>query len=210
MTPDAEDTGTNAADAWASAYEGEVIDTPVDRAMVELAEKRPAGRALDLGCGTGQNSIWLASRGWDVTGIDIVPRAIAVARARAADAGVDVDFRVADVTMFAPEHVYDLVLSTYALPRVGSGRDLALRMASDAVGPGGTLLICEFDASLADDGWMTRDDLVSLDELTAALRGLVVDNAEVMVTSHEHGEEKRQLAIAVVSASRSPELAVST
>jgi 2-polyprenyl-3-methyl-5-hydroxy-6-metoxy-1,4-benzoquinol methylase len=203
MTADQERAQGKRPEEWASAYDGDVIDTPVDKAMVQLAEERPPGRALDLGCGTGQNSIWLATRGWTVTGIDIVPKAIAVAQARAAEAGVDVDFRVADVTVFEPEHAYDLVLSTYALPRVGNGRDLALQMASDAVGPGGTLLICEFDASLADDGWMTREDLASLDELTAALRGLVVDNAEVMVTSHEHGDEKRQLAIAIVSASRS-------
>jgi 2-polyprenyl-3-methyl-5-hydroxy-6-metoxy-1,4-benzoquinol methylase len=194
---------------WAPAYEGDVIDTPIDKAMVVLAEDRPPGRALDLGCGTGQNSIWLAKRGWEVTAIDIVPKAVAVAQARAAEADVKVDFRVDDVTIFEPDHSYDLVLSTYALPRAGSGRDVALRMASDAVGPGGTLLICEFDASLADDGWMTRDELVSLDELTAALRGLVVDNAEVMVTSHEHGDDKRQLAIAVISASRSSDVPAS-
>ena len=198
-----------ALDAWAAAYEGDVIETPVDTALVTLAEGRPPGRALDLGCGTGQNSIWLATRGWDVTGIDIVPKAIAVARARAAEAGVQVEFRVDDVTLFEPRHAYDLVLSTYALPRAGSGRDVALQMASEAVGPGGTLLICEFDASLENDGWMTRDDLVSLGEVTAALRGLVVDSAEVTVTSHVHGDVKRQLAVAVVSASRSSETGVS-
>lgn len=56
------------------------------------------GRALDLGCGTGRWSVEMAQRGWDVAGVDVVPRAIAAARRRAAAAGVEVDFVEGDVT----------------------------------------------------------------------------------------------------------------
>ena len=45
------------------------------------------GRALDLGCGTGTDSIYLAQQGWHVTGIDMVPEALAIARRHAAGAG---------------------------------------------------------------------------------------------------------------------------
>jgi SAM-dependent methyltransferase len=53
----------------------------------ERPERRPPGRALDLGCGTGTNSLYLAGHGWDVTGIDFAAPAIARAQAKAARAG---------------------------------------------------------------------------------------------------------------------------
>ena len=48
----------------------------LQRALVD----RPAGKALDLGCGTGTNVRYLVEHGWQATGIDFVPRAIAKAR----------------------------------------------------------------------------------------------------------------------------------
>jgi SAM-dependent methyltransferase len=66
--------------------------------VIEGARKLGAGRALDLGCGTGTTSVYMTSKGWDVTGVDFVPRAIRRARARAEAAGVSVAFLVGDVT----------------------------------------------------------------------------------------------------------------
>jgi SAM-dependent methyltransferase len=56
------------------------------------------GRALDLGCGTGTNSLYLARHGWQVVGVDFAARAIRIARRKARQAGVTADFYVADVT----------------------------------------------------------------------------------------------------------------
>jgi len=56
------------------------------------------GRAIDLGCGTGSNAVFLAERGFDVTGIDFAPAAIAKARRRAVKAGVAVRFLEDDLT----------------------------------------------------------------------------------------------------------------
>lgn len=61
--------------------------------LIALAEGPDAlmpGRALDIGCGTGTQAVYLAKRGWQVTGVDIVDRALDVARrrARAEDVGV--------------------------------------------------------------------------------------------------------------------------
>jgi SAM-dependent methyltransferase len=65
----------------------------------EQAERKPPyGRALDLGCGTGRWAIDLALRGWHVTGIDLVGSAVSKARARAKDAGIEVQFIQGDVT----------------------------------------------------------------------------------------------------------------
>src|SRR3954453_12870546 len=54
-------------------------------------------RALELGCGTGTNSAWLAQQGFEVTGIDVAPLAVEQAEKRAHAAGVKVHFVVADV-----------------------------------------------------------------------------------------------------------------
>lgn len=68
--------------------------------VVELVEEQqlPPGRAIDLGCGTGTNSIYLAQHGWDVVGVDFAWLAIWQARWKAWRAGVDVAFHRADVT----------------------------------------------------------------------------------------------------------------
>jgi methyl halide transferase len=54
-------------------------------------------RAIDLGCGSGINAVWLAQHGFDVTGIDLSPLATEQARARAAAAGVVVRFEEDDL-----------------------------------------------------------------------------------------------------------------
>ena len=66
-------------------------------ALVEGTDALPAGRALDIGCGTGTQAMYLAGIGWHVTAIDAVDRPLARARARADAAGVNVDWLKADV-----------------------------------------------------------------------------------------------------------------
>jgi len=66
-------------------------------ALVEGDGSLPTGRALDVGCGTGTQSVYLAQHGWRVTAIDAVDRPLARARARAEAAHVSVDWIKADV-----------------------------------------------------------------------------------------------------------------
>jgi len=64
----------------------------------ESGHEPPYGAALDLGCGSGIWSATLAARGWQVTGIDIVPKALRAARRRTREAGVEARFIQGDLT----------------------------------------------------------------------------------------------------------------
>jgi SAM-dependent methyltransferase len=76
-------------------WEREQPPTPV----VELSERYASrGRALDIGCGTGRDAVYLAGRGWSVTGVDSVAQALERARERAARADVEVRWVKGDVT----------------------------------------------------------------------------------------------------------------
>jgi cyclopropane fatty-acyl-phospholipid synthase-like methyltransferase len=68
--------------------------------VIEMAAKLPPGRALDLGCGYGRASIYLAHHHWQVDGVDFVEKAVAEATRRAAAAGVaaSVQFHLGQVT----------------------------------------------------------------------------------------------------------------
>ncbi|HET7369720.1 MAG TPA: class I SAM-dependent methyltransferase [Gammaproteobacteria bacterium] len=66
--------------------------------LVEFIRSRAVkpGRALDIGCGTGTQSIWLAGQGFSVVGVDVASLAVEKAQAKAADAGADCRFEVRD------------------------------------------------------------------------------------------------------------------
>jgi SAM-dependent methyltransferase len=63
--------------------------------FVRSGAVRP-GRALDVGCGTGTQSLWLAQQGFTVLGVDLASTAIEKARAKAADAAIDCRFEALD------------------------------------------------------------------------------------------------------------------
>ncbi|HEY7489416.1 MAG TPA: methyltransferase domain-containing protein [Streptosporangiaceae bacterium] len=109
--------------------------------LVATAADLPPGTALDIGCGEGADSIWLASRGWKVTGVDVSQVALDRSARHAAEAGVDVTWRQADVTAWDPAPAqFDLVTAQYVhLPR--PAREALHRRLAAAVRPGGTLLI---------------------------------------------------------------------
>ncbi|GBE19951.1 MAG TPA: class I SAM-dependent methyltransferase [Candidatus Pacearchaeota archaeon] len=66
------------------------------RSIVSCEVVNPC-RAIDLGCGEGYNSIYLALNGFDVTGVDISENAIAYAKENAGEHGVNIDFRSIDL-----------------------------------------------------------------------------------------------------------------
>src|SRR3990172_6449211 len=83
--------------------------------VIEIVTRRfpKGGRAIDIGCGTGTNVVYLAQQGFSVLGIDASRRAIAQARRRTQQAGVSADLRIGDVARLhrvAPEAVFGLAL----------------------------------------------------------------------------------------------------
>ncbi len=84
-----------------------------DALLARVASGRAPGRALDVGCGSGEMSAYLASLGYAVTAIDIHPAAIAMARRVLADTSVEVIER--DVFAFEPVEPFDLVLDSGCL-----------------------------------------------------------------------------------------------
>jgi SAM-dependent methyltransferase len=87
--------------SWDDSYQGHDpapwdIGRPQD-AFVRLASKGGLnGAVLDAGCGTGEHALLAASLGLRVLGVDLAPTAIELARAKAADRGIDAEFAVAD------------------------------------------------------------------------------------------------------------------
>ncbi len=96
--------------------------------LVESGRIAP-GRAIDLGCGTGSNTIFLAQHGFEVTGVDFAASAIAKARRRANAAGVRAQFVVDDLTNLRKvKGTFDLLVDYGALDDLGrTGRDLYVR-----------------------------------------------------------------------------------
>ena len=152
-----------------------------NRFLVAEVASLPPGRALDLACGAGQNSIWLATLGWDVIGVDYSPVAIDRAKARAVGEGVDVKFLCSDLLDFRPEvEAFELVIVFY-LHIPADERRLVLERAAAAVAPGGTFLFVGHDLTNLTDGVGGPSDrslLCTPDEIVAELPGLEVEKAE--------------------------------
>ena len=77
--------------------------SPTLRELVEGTAALATSTALDIGCGTGDNAIYLAKHGWQVTGVDYVDKPLEEARKKAATADVSVDFVKADATRLSSE-----------------------------------------------------------------------------------------------------------
>jgi SAM-dependent methyltransferase len=126
---------------WRGRTPWDTLITPPE--VIEFLENAEPGRALDLGCGTGTNAITLAQRGWQVTGVDFAPKAIRTARRRAAKAGLEIDFRVGDVTdLSSLTFPYDYALDIGCLHALDTGgQERYSAGLSRLVRPGGRYML---------------------------------------------------------------------
>ena len=94
----------------------------------------PAGRALDLACGAGRHALLLAEKGFRVTALDNSSAGLVIARRKAMEKGLTIDFRTVDLEaadFSLPEMAYDLVCDFFFLHRP------LFATAKKAVAPGG-------------------------------------------------------------------------
>lgn len=117
------------------------------RKLIEQGGLAP-GSALDVGCGTGDSSIYLARHGWQVTGVDFTPKALEKARTKAHAAGVTVDFVQADVTRLTGAGLgagFELIVDNGCLHNMGDAdRDAYVREVSAVAAPEARLYIVAF------------------------------------------------------------------
>jgi SAM-dependent methyltransferase len=114
------------------------------------------GDVLDIGCGLGDNAIYLANNGHPVTGLDISPTALVNAEQRARDAGVDVTFAVADSTKLEGyTDAFDTVIDSGLFHSLDEeGRRSYVAAVHRATRPGATLLLsCFSEANPAGKDW---------------------------------------------------------
>ena len=94
----------------------------------------PGKKALDIACGEGRNSIFLARNGFDVTGLDISEEGLAKADRWAKTEGLSVNFRCIDLEIFEFNEFYDLIINFNFLLRG------LIPMLLDALNPGGVIV----------------------------------------------------------------------
>lgn len=134
---------TDMRSLWDARYEakGALWGAEPNQYLVEIAQTLDPGTALDLGCGQGRNSLWLASRGFEVTGLDLSPVAIEQATAVAAELELNVSFESVDLTTWDPsDRIWDLVVLTY-LHLSNKRRPVVHDAARRAVAAGGRVVV---------------------------------------------------------------------
>ena len=133
----------------------------------------PPGRALDLGCGTGTNSLYLARHGWQVVGVDMAVTAILQARRKARGTGLKAKFYAADVTRLDfLEPPFDLALDIGCFHSLAEiGRAAYRRNLAHLLAPQGLFLLYAFltPHGVAGPG-LQPADLVALETTLVLLR----------------------------------------
>jgi SAM-dependent methyltransferase len=170
--------------------------TPNQFVVSELSELAP-GHALDLAAGEGRNAVWLAQRGWNVVAVDFSDVAVAHGCELARREGVEIEWHLEDVREYVPEaQGFDLVLVIY-LHLPWETMERVLGRASEAVAPGGTLLLVGHDRTNLEQGHGGPPDpavLYSPEDVTQALEGLRIERAERV---HRHVQTEQGQAVAI-------------
>ncbi len=152
-----------------------------DEILAEQIGHLTPGRALEVGCGMGENAVWLAKKGWQVTAVDYSTVAIEKGMQLAAEQDVSVDFVLDDASKYQPMGSFDLITSFY-IQLFPAQRAGMLANLTKGLAPGGTFLFVSHDKSGSPSGW-SEEDLLSLtnpEEIVTELPDLQIVHALVL------------------------------
>ena len=199
-------------------------DAHPDPLIAEITNGKAPGRAIDLGCGLGANTLALAADGWEATGVDGSQVAIERNRQAAAERGVDARFETVDLTNGIPGGPYDLITMFFLHLQVDDHARL-LASVTDSLNPGGTFLYAGHDKDFVhshdgtmgdlehrhDDGdgeghdwahsWEDRET-GSPAQIAAMLTGLHVERAELLTRDIHHGPQLMEMTDVIVVATK--------
>lgn len=102
----------NSWDARYSSHDYKPREKPSDL-LTKWIGRLPGGKVLDLACGTGRNSLFLAEKGYEVTAIDVSQTAIKMAKNKAQEKGLKISWIIADLDIFKISGKYDIILSFF-------------------------------------------------------------------------------------------------
>jgi len=124
------------------------FNTSPNALLMSAVEERKPGRALDVGMGEGRNAVFLALKGWNVTGIEISDEGVAIAQRNAAAAGVKITTVLESDERFDFGRArWDLIVATYE-PFPITKPDYVRRL-TESLAPGGLVVIESFASDVS-------------------------------------------------------------
>jgi len=171
---------------WDSKYNTETYIfgvTPIPF-LVENLALLPKGRTLDIAMGEGRNGVFLATKGFDVLGLDISEKGLQKAQQLAKSQNTTIETRVVDLENYTlKKNAYDLIICTYYMQR-----DL-FHQFRDALKPGGMALVETYNVdhlkySQFNPKWLLKtNELLKIFKDFKVIRYQAVDNGELAYSS---------------------------
>ena len=174
---------------WDSKYDTDkfIFGKRPIRFLVNNFHLLPKGRTLDIAMGEGRNGVYLATKGFDVVGVDISEKGLQKAHQLANELNTKIETRVVDLENYQLEkNAYDLVICTYYLQR-----DLFPQMM-DAVKPGGMVLVETYNMDYLNYSQFNKNYLLKTNELLEVFKDFKI----IRYQSFDNGKEAYSSIIA--------------
>jgi tellurite methyltransferase len=176
-------------DRWDNKYSTEVYlfgEKPVPF-LVDNVHLLPKGKALDIAMGEGRNGVYLATQGFDVTGLDISEKGLQKAHQLAKKNNVTIETKIVDLQSFKLEpNTYDVILCTYYMQR-----DLFKQFQS-ALKPGGMIVVETYNVDYLKYQRFSRKWALDTNELLDIFKSLRV----IRYQDYDDGKEAYSSIIA--------------